>query len=208
MVVFTFISLSILPSRSSSGASRRVRRRLQPPTSRSERRGAAGTRTGRLQAVGPDKFAKLKLTYRVLGSAFHDGTKTGVVDLLYAYMFAYRWGTQNGASNGHYDPHVDSATASLRRQLAGLRAIGSDAVSRSFRVGDVNFVRELFTIEVYATTVPEDPGTRRGRGTAVEHPSWHLIALMEEAVGHGWGAFKSRGDAPRRRMARYRPFDK
>ena len=107
----------------------------------------------------------MKLTYRVLGSAFHDGTKTGVADLLYAYIFAYRWGTQNDASNGHYDPYVDSTTASMRRQLAGLRAIGSDAVSRSFRIGDVNFVRELFTIEVYATTAPDSE--RRGRGIAM-----------------------------------------
>jgi hypothetical protein len=126
------------------------------------------------------------LTFRLLGSAFHDGTKTGVADLLYAYMFAYRWGVQN---ERHYDPSVDSATATLRRQLAGLRVLGSDAVSRSFRVGDVNFLRELFTIEVYATVSPEDPE----RDAVVEPPwstlPWHLIALMEEAVGRGWGAF-------------------
>ena len=74
--------------------------------------------SGRLKAVGPDKLAKSKLTYRLLGSAFHDGAKTGVADLLYAYMFAYRWGVQN---DRHYDPSVDSATAPLRRQLAGLQ---------------------------------------------------------------------------------------
>jgi hypothetical protein len=198
MVVFTFISLSILaepiverrePARPSAIATADI---AIPSDAVLPEPG-----TGRLQAVGPDKFAKLKSTYRVLGSAFHDGTKTGVADLLYAYMFAYRWGTQNDASDGHYDPHVDSATASLRRQLAGLRTIGSDAVSRSFRIGDVNFVRELFTIEVYVTTAPEEPE----RDAVVEPPwstlPWHLIALMEEAVGHGWGAF-SRAEATRR----------
>ncbi|MGB9395131.1 MAG: hypothetical protein WCB32_10130 [Pseudolabrys sp.] len=198
MVVFTFISLSILaepiverrePARPSAIATADI---AIPSDAVLPEPG-----TGRLQAIGPDKFAKLKLTYRVLGSAFHDGTKTGVADLLYAYMFAYRWGTQNDANNGHYDPHVDSATASVRRQLAGLRAIGSDAVSRSFRIGDINFVRELFTIEVYAMTAPEDSE----RDAVVEPPwstlPWHLIALMEEAVGHGWGAF-SRAEATRR----------
>ena len=75
--------------------------------------------------------------------------------------------------------------------------LGSDAVSRSFRVGDVNFIRELFTIEVYATVSPEDPE----RDAVVEPPwstlPWHLIALMEEAVGRGWGAF-SQAEATRR----------
>jgi hypothetical protein len=198
MVVFTFISLSILaepiverrePVRPSAIATADI---AIPADAVLPEPG-----TGRLQAVGSDKFAKSKLTYRVLGSAFHDGTKTGAADLLYAYMFAYRWGTQSNAVGGHYDPDVDSATASMRRQLAGLRVTGSDTVSRSFRVGDVNFVRELFTIEVYAKISPEDPE----RDAVVEPPwstlPWHLIALMEEAVGRGWGAF-SKAEATRR----------
>jgi hypothetical protein len=88
----------------------------------------------------------------------------------------------------------------MRRQLAALRLMGSDAVSRSFRIGDVNFVRELFTIEVYATVTPEDPE----RNADVEPPwstlPWHLVALMEEAVARGWGAF-SKGEAMRRGVA-------
>ena len=201
MVLFTFISLSILaepiverrePARPSAVATADI---AIPSDAVLPEPG-----TGRLQPVGPDKFAKSKLTYRVLGSAFHDGAKTSVADLLYAYMFAYRWGTQSDGSNGHYDPHVDSATASMRRQLAGLRVMGSDAVSRSFRIGDVNFVRELFTIEVYATVTPEDPE----RDADVEPPwstlPWHLVALMEEAVARGLGAF-SKGEATRRGVA-------
>ena len=195
MVAFTFISLSILgepiverrePARPSAVEIAGV---AIPPDAMLPEPG-----NGRLQAVGPDKFAKSKLTYRLLGSAFHDGTKTGVADFLYAYIFAYRWGVQNDRD---YDPSVDSATAPLRRQLAGLRVLGSDAVSRSFRVGDVNFIRELFTIEVYAKVSPEDPE----RDAVVEPPwstlPWHLIALMEEAVGRGWGAF-SQAEATRR----------
>lgn len=194
MVAFTFISLSIL-------AEPIVERREPARPSAVEIAGVAippdamlpEPGSGRLKAVGPDKLAKSKLTYRLLGSAFHDGAKTGVADLLYAYMFAYRWGVQN---DRHYDPSVDSATAPLRRQLAGLRVLGSDAVSRSFRVGDVNFIRELFTIEVYTLSAPEDPE----RDAVMESPwstlPWHVIALMEEAVSRGWGAF-SKSEAAR-----------
>src|SRR5262249_38956151 len=46
--------------------------------------------TGRLAAVGPGKQARLELTYRLLASAFHDGTRMTAADILYAYMFALR----------------------------------------------------------------------------------------------------------------------
>jgi hypothetical protein len=195
MVIFTIVSLSIL-------AEPIVERRepAQPSTTALADVAVPGDAllpepgTGRLQKVGPDRLAKLKLTYRVLGSAFHDGTGTGVADLLYAYMFAYRWGAPN---SDNHDTYVDAATASLRRHLAGLRPMGSDAVSRSFRVGDVNFVRELFTFEVYTTASSSDPE----RDAVVEPPwstlPWHLIVLMEETVQRGWAAF-SRAEAESR----------
>jgi hypothetical protein len=198
MVVYTFVSLSILAEPIVE------RREPAQPTAAA----AAGIPipadallpepgTGSLKPIGPDKFAKVKLTYRVLGSAFHDGTRTSVADLLYAYMFVYRWGVRSDERDARYDPYVDSATAALRRQLVGLRAAGSDALSRSFRIGDVNFVRELFTIDVYATVIPEDPE----RDAIVTPPwstiPWHLLVLMEEAVDRGWAAF-SRAEAARR----------
>ena len=40
--------------------------------------------TGRLEAVGQGKEARLELTYRLLGGAFHDGTKMSAAVLLYA----------------------------------------------------------------------------------------------------------------------------
>jgi hypothetical protein len=198
MVIYTFVSLSIL-------AEPIVERRApaQPSAAASSGIGIPADAvlpepgSGHLQAVGPGKLAKVKLTYRVLGSAFHDGSRTGVADLLYAYMFANRWGVRGEGSDVRYDPHVDFASASLRRQLAGLRVAGTDAVSRSFRIGDVNFVRELFTVDVYATVVPPDPE----RDALVAPPwstlPWHLIVLMEEAVGRGWAAF-SQAEAERR----------
>ncbi|MCC6946177.1 MAG: hypothetical protein IT539_00285 [Bradyrhizobiaceae bacterium] len=138
-----------------------------------------------------------KLTYRVLGSAFHDGTRTGVADLLYGYMFAYRWGARGDAGDPHYDPYVDAATAVLRRKIVGFRAAEVDTASRSFRIGDVNFLRELFTIDVYTDFVPEDAE----RDGIVAPPwstiPWHLMVLMEEAVERGSAAF-SEAEAKRR----------
>jgi hypothetical protein len=196
MVVYTFVSLTILaepiverrePAQPSSVVAAEV---TVPGDAMLPEAG-----TGLLRPVGPDKVAKVKLTYRVLGSAFHDGTKTSFADILYAYSFAFRWG-RRGDPSQRYDPDVDVATASLRRQLIGLRAIGSDAVSRSFRIGDVNFVRELFTIEVYGTTAPEDPETDATVLPPWSTVPWHLVVLMEEAVGRGWAAF-SRSESVR-----------
>jgi hypothetical protein len=153
--------------------------------------------SGRLQPVGPDRLARAKMTFGVLGSAFHDGTRTSAADLLYAYAFAYRWGVRGEGADTHYDPAVDAATASLRRQLVALRVAGVDSASRSFRIGDVNFVRELLTLDVYTTIAPED----LERDGIVVPPwstlPWHLVVLMEEAVTRGWAAF-SMEEAARR----------
>ena len=152
--------------------------------------------SGALQPVGPDKLAGVKLTYRVLGSAFHDGTRVTAADLLYAYMFAYRWGVRRDGDDRNYDPVVDAATARLRQHLVALRFIGVDAGTKSFRVGDVDFVRELLTVEVYLSLAPDDPDQ-----DVVAPPwstlPWHLIVLMEEAVGRGFAAF-SQAEAARR----------
>jgi hypothetical protein len=68
------------------------------------------------------------------------------------------------------------------------------------RIGDVNFVRELFTIDVYATVAPLHPE----RDAVIAPPwstlPWHLIVLMEEAVARGWAAF-SEAEAARRGVA-------
>jgi hypothetical protein len=198
MVLYTFVSLSILAEpivERSAPAQPSVVAATSVAIPADAVLPEAGT--GRLRSVGPDKFAKVKLTYRVLGSSFHDGTRTTVADIFYAYMFAYRWSVRSNESDVRYDPYVDNATASMRAQIAGLRAAGSDAVSRSFRIGDVNFVRELFTFDVYANVSSGDP-----RRDAVVAPPWsaipwHLVVLMEEAVDRGWAAF-SKSEAARR----------
>ena len=146
---------------------------------------------GRLQPVGAGKIARQKLTYRVLGSAFHDGTRTNAADLLYSLMFAYRWSADDG------DPFVASATAAMRRQLIGIRVLGVDATSKSFRIGDVDFVREIIAVDVYGALAPIDPEQDAAIAPPWSTLPWHLVVLMEEAVGRGWGAF-SQAEAARR----------
>jgi hypothetical protein len=138
----------------------------------------------------------LKLTYRVLGSAFHVGTQMTPADLLYAYMFAHRWGDP-GDMEAHSDPEIAAATAPLRNRLVAVRVAGVDTASKSFRVSDVNFIRELFAIDVYLDIPPEDPEQDAVFAPPWGTLPWHVIVLMEEAVGRGWAAF-SRTEAMRR----------
>ena len=163
--------------------------------------------TGRLQPVGEGRIARQKLTYRVMGSAFHDGTRTGAADLLYAYMFAYRWGARGEGGDAHSDPLVAAATALMRAQLLGVRVVGTDSTSKSFRIGDFELIRELFVVEVYTSLPPIDRGAGRGRRAAMEHAA---LASAGADGGGGrarlGGVLASRGAAPRRRMARPGPL--
>jgi hypothetical protein len=152
--------------------------------------------TGRLQPAGPNRTAKRELTYRVFGSAFHDGTRMAVADLLYAYMFAYRWSSDiNGET--HYDPAIAAATTPLLRRLAAVRVTGIDTTSKSFRFGDVEFERDLFVVDVYADISPGDPEQDAIYAPPWSTLPWHLMVLMEEAIERGWAAF-SEGEAGRR----------
>jgi hypothetical protein len=197
MVVYTVTGLSII-------AGPIVEQRAAEPTSVSPTVDVPADAvvpdpaTGTLRPVGPDTIARAKLTYRVLGSAFHDGTRLTAADLLYSYVFAYRWGARTDGSD-HSDPVVAAATARLRQDLVAVRFAGVDAGTKSFRVGDVDFVRELLTVEVYLTRAPDDPEQDVAAPPWSTLP-WHLIVLMEEAVGRGWAAF-SQGEAARRGTA-------
>jgi hypothetical protein len=197
MVVYTCVSLSIL-------AEPIVERRApaQPIATAPEVQSippdalAVTPGTGRLEPVGSGRTATQALTYRVLGSAFHDGTRTTIADLLYAYMFAYRWSARDDGG-AHYDPSVAAATAPLRQSLAAIRVEGVDTTSKSFRIGDVEFKRDLFVIDVYADIPPGDPEQDAIFAPPWSTLPWHLLALMEQAVERGWAAF-SQGEAERR----------
>ena len=153
--------------------------------------------SGDLLPVGPGKSARTKLVYKVLGSAFHDGSRTSAADLLYAYVFAYRWGSRADNEPARHDAYVDGATAPLRRHLAGVRIAGVDTAAKSFRVGDVNFLREVFTVEVYLTVAPEEPEWSAALAPPWSTLPWPLLVLMEEAVSRGWAAF-SQAESARR----------
>jgi hypothetical protein len=85
----------------------------------------------------------------------------------------------------------------VRRHLVALQVIGSDASSKSFRVADVNFVRELFIVDVYLATASDEPEQDAALAPPWSTLPWHVIVLMEEAVSRGWAAF-SQAEAARR----------
>ena len=187
MVVYTFVSLSIL-------AEPIVERRLPaqpleaqlsvPPDAILPEPG-----TGQLHPVGSGKIAGQKLIYRVLASAFHDGTRMNAVDLIYSYMFAYRWGGQRSDEEASADAWIGAASAVMRAQLLGVRVVGTDSKSKSFRFGDFEYVRKLFIVEVYTSAPSLDPEQDAVVAPPWSTLPWHLLVLMEEAVDRGWAAF-------------------
>jgi hypothetical protein len=195
MVVYTCVSLSILaePMVERRAPAQPVATEVAVP----EDALLPEPGTGRLHAVGSGKAAKQKLTYRVLGSAFHDGTRMSAADVLYSYAFAYRWGARVDGEDAHFDPLVESATAIMRARLLGVRIVGTDTTSKSFRFGDFEYVRELLVVDVYTATTPIDAEQDAVIAPPWSTLPWHLLALMEQAVERGWAAF-SQSDARRR----------
>jgi hypothetical protein len=195
MVVYTFVSLSILaePIVERRAPAQPVAAEIAIP----EDAVLPEPGSGRLQPVGAGKIAKQKLTYRVLGSAFHDGTRMNAADVLYSYAFAYRWGARPNGDDWRSDPLVAAATAVMRAHLLGVRVVGTDTTSKSFRFGDFEYVRELFVIDVYTSVLPVDPEQDAVIAPPWSTLPWHLLVLMEEAVDRGWAAF-SQSEARRR----------
>lgn len=154
--------------------------------------------TGRLRPVEEGTPAEAKLTYRLLASAFHDGTRMTAADLLYPYGFAFRWGIPGAPGGTRYDPAVDRATALLRERLAGVRVIRVDRATRGF--GELTLVQEMPVVEVYLAAARGDAGRLAAIAPPWSSLPWHVLALMEEAVGRGWAAF-SREEAERRGVA-------
>ncbi len=100
---------------------------------------------------------------------------------------------------------VAAATAAMREHLLGVRVVGTDASSKSFRLGDFELVRELFVVEIYISSPPIDPEQDAAVAPPWSTLPWHLLVLMEEAVARGMGGvLAERGAAPRRALARSR----
>jgi hypothetical protein len=199
MVAYTFVSLSVLAEpiteRPAPAAVVASSGRISVPADAL----LPDAATGELRRVGTGRTARQKLTYRMLGSAFHDGSKTSAADLLYALSFAYRWGTRGVAPNSHYDETVDAATRPMREHLVGIAITGIDTASKSFRVAEVNIVRELLIVDVYVDLAPGDAEQDAAVAPPWSTVPWHLLILMEEAVARGWAAF-SKDEAKRRNV--------
>jgi hypothetical protein len=112
-------------------------------------------------------------------------------------MFAYRWGARREGGDTHSDPLVAAATANMRAHLLGVRVVGTDSTSKSFRIGDFELIRELFVVEVYTSLPPVDAEQDAVVAPPWSTLPWHLLVLMEEAVERGWAAF-SQAEAQRR----------
>ena len=141
---------------------------------------------GALKPAGPGVTARTKLVYRVLLSNFHDGQSMSVADVLYPYAFASRWSV---GGTRDYDPEVERATAALRQALAAARLRRVDTELRD--VGDVQIRYQVAHVEVYLKTAA-DPRYAATLAPPWSPVPWQVLALMEQAVGRGLGAFSER----------------
>jgi hypothetical protein len=141
---------------------------------------------GALKTAGAAGAARAKLVYRVMMSNFHDEQKMTVADLLYPFALATRWGVSGGRD---YDPEVDRATAALRGALAAVRVARVDSQIRD--LGDMQILYDVALAEVYLKAAP-DPRYAATLAPPWSPVPWQLLALMEEAVARGLGAFSER----------------
>jgi hypothetical protein len=145
-----------------------------------------------LKTLGAGAVARTKVVYRVLLSNAHDGQRLGVADVLYPYAFAARWGAE-GAGREH-DPEVARASALARQALVAVRVTG---VAKEVKdLGDMQLMYDVPQIEVYLKAALDGP-----TATALAPPwspvPWPVLALAEQAVVRGVGAFSER-EAQRR----------
>jgi hypothetical protein len=148
---------------------------------------------GGLRSVGRGTTAAATVSYQVLSSAFHHGTKMSPADIVYAFAFASRW-SAGPRTSGRYDPVIDRATATLRERLAGVKVVRVDSQIKDY--GELQLVHEVPHVDVYLThtTDPREMAVVAPPWSAIP---WELVVLMEEAVGRGLAAF-SEPEAKRR----------
>ncbi len=140
-----------------------------------------------LKPVGTAVAARTRVTYRVLLSNAHDGARLGVADVLYPYAFAARWGGERGGRE--HDPEVERASALTRRALAAVRVTG--VIKEVKELADLQLMYDVPTVEVYLK-----PALDAATAAAIAPPwspvPWPVLALMEQAVARGLGAFSER----------------
>ena len=163
------------------------------PIPRDALRPIAGT--GELRAVGAGKSARQVLRYSVVTSDFHDGTATGVADIVYPYAFAYRWSTQHPGGVA-FDPAIADSTVLLRDWLAGFKVVGTRTMTRNYGA-DFKFSYRVLVVDVYLANRSGDPWEAAAIAPPWSTLPWEVIALMEAAVERGIAAFSS-AEAQRR----------
>jgi hypothetical protein len=151
--------------------------------------------TGRLKTVGATGSATAKITYRVLASAFHDGSEMETADLLYPYALAFRWGA--GDTNDVFDPEIARATWLMRERLRGVRMVRVE--ESTLRLADLAFTYHSPIVEVYLDAFPSDDHESATVAPPWSSVPWHVLALMEAAVERGIAAF-SAAQARRRKL--------
>ena len=139
--------------------------------------------SGRLRKVGSGKSADAQIRYRVLNSAFHDGTRMTVGDLVYPYVFAFRWAAPGSGD----DPLVERSTRFVRERLAGLQVLRVETDVLAF--GEDKLTYEVPVVDVYLSDVLPDPREAAALAPPWTTLPWHLLVLMEEAVTRGLAAF-------------------
>jgi hypothetical protein len=142
--------------------------------------------TGLFKKVKPGARALARVSYRVLTSAFHDGSRMSPGDVVYPLAFAARWAER--------DPAVGGATALLRERLAGVRLLRVERDVLAF--GDVKLEYEVPVLDLYVNFRAGDPLQVATLAAPWSSLPWHVTALMEEAVARGLAAF-SREEATR-----------
>ncbi|HEV8586621.1 MAG TPA: hypothetical protein VGT02_16760 [Methylomirabilota bacterium] len=142
--------------------------------------------TGVLKRVGGGRTAKTRLTYRVLTSNFHDGTSMTTADALYALAFAFKWG---GGQQTEGDASVRRATALMREAVVAVRPLRVE--TDVLRFGEVTMKYEVPIVEVYLDRGLPDPLALAVLAPPWTPVPWHVLALLEEAVKSGAGAFSA-----------------
>lgn len=150
--------------------------------------------TGLLREAGKGKSAGARITYRLVASAFHDGTRMTPADAAYAYSFAYRFGARAGGRPAA-DSVVEAATAPLRQALVGFRVVKVDAEVKKY--SDSTFTYIVPVIDVYVSGGALDNEALAALAPPWSALPWPVLVLMEEAVKRGIAAF-SPGEAKRR----------
>ena len=205
MVVYTFVSLSILAEPLVERARRRRRPSRAAEHRDSGRRGAAGARKRPAAAGGrrQDRPAEAHLPRDGLGLPRRHADERGRsplrlhVRLSLGRAAMARDATRSAGRRRHRGPARSSSGVRVAGHRRRARSPFGSATSSS--CASCSWSRSTSRV---ARCDPEQDAVIAPPWSTLP---WHLLVLMEEAVERGWAAFsQEEATAPRRRMARSR----